>query len=348
MTRKTLLFAEIKESIEQQIISGKYKPHSKLPGNRQLMSLYGVSQSTISKAIGELINNGLIYIEKGKGVFVGEKINKRSDINTIGTIIPTFTISHYSQMLKGVEEAIISEEKEMFVISMENVHNKHISLSQIADHLCGLIIAVGITESELEKLTRVNSDIAVVLVDFSLETMEEITYIRCDDYNGALMATEYLINLGHRKILHLTGPEGGVSGRERLRGYKETMEKHNLEPIYRYTGWLFEEGFKVFNETYEKFKPTAVFASNDLVALGAMKAAFIMGKQIPEEISFIGFGGLIEGSYSLMRLTTVSQAPYQMGRMAANCLLNKLQGKKVESQVLPVELIIGDSTARIK
>jgi LacI family transcriptional regulator len=175
--------------------------------------------------------------------------------------------------------------------------------------------------------------------------------ITVDNAEGAYQATRYLLELGHRRIAAITGQLHVTSAVERLKGFKRAVREFgiNLAPEY------IQEGRFDRLSGYEKSlmllqfspRPTAIFAANDLVALGVLAAMRELGLRCPEEVSLTGFDDLEMASFTNPALTTVAQPAYQMGARAAALLFERLGGENLPAQhiVMRTALKARDSTA---
>lgn len=171
-----------------------------------------------------------------------------------------------------------------------------------------------------------------------------------DNYRGGYMAAKYLIERGHRRIGHLAGNAYSNTTQERVRGYRDAMEKNNLvvseHSIYygnldRKSGYLFGETIIKENRNY-----TSVFCGNDLMAEGLMKAFRDYGVRVPEEISVVCYDDTIISRN--LNLTRISSNPQKMGECAVELLLKRIREKQAEVQsILFSPLILpGESVAR--
>lgn len=172
-----------------------------------------------------------------------------------------------------------------------------------------------------------------------------------NDKHGAELMTEYLISLGHRNIGFITGPASNLSAQEKLEGFRETMRKHGL-PVRKGT---VADGDNTFNSGVEagqillqrKNRPTAIFASNDDMALGVMKTAALLGISVPEELSVAGFDDSTIATVVWPDLTTVRQPVEHIGEVAASKLLAQLTNDEAHAdrtvEVEP-ELVVRNST----
>lgn len=175
------------------------------------------------------------------------------------------------------------------------------------------------------------------------------TFVDVDNYQGACDAVSHLLEKGHRKIAIISSTRSLNAGKERLRGYEETMKKAGLTPRPE---WVVACDYSE-TAAYEKMNqllegddpPTAVFTQSDLFAWGAIKAAWARGLRVPEDIGVIGFDDVSEMSQATLPLTTVRQPVFQLGETAAQLLLEKFSGQsEAKNIILQPQLIVRDST----
>ncbi|NUU60237.1 LacI family DNA-binding transcriptional regulator [Paenibacillus agri] len=194
-----------------------------------------------------------------------------------------------------------------------------------------------------------DSDIPTVVLDY--ETPESHT-VCSDNWSGAVQAVEYLAGLGHRRIAHISGGVNTTPGIRRQQGYEAAMleQKLDLRDSYIVTGayYSMESGYNAMLELLRLPEPpTAVFASGDLLAFGAVKAAQDSGLAVPGDISVMGYDDIELARYVTPALTTVKQDTELLGSRAAEILLaaiDKIPDGK-EALALPVEVIVRDSCA---
>lgn len=159
-----------------------------------------------------------------------------------------------------------------------------------------------------------------------------------DDYYGAGLATGHLIGLGHRRIGYINGPENWHTCRARLSGYKDTLASHNLlfEPSLVQPGdWEIESGYAATKNLLKLAeRPTAIFAANDQMALGAIYAIQDAGLRVPEDVAVVGYDNRNFTKTVRPRITTVSMPVIEMGGAAAELLLKQLaEGRKEEEEI---------------
>jgi LacI family transcriptional regulator len=211
----------------------------------------------------------------------------------------------------------------------------------------GLLLIVPLTStSYLDTLRKQN--FPYVLIDQS-DTEDKSSIVRATNWQGAYNATKYLIELGHARIGFITGLMELTSAVERLEGYRVAMSDHNVpildELIIEGDFWE-RGGYNAATKLLDLPQiPTAIFASNDLSAFGAMEAIRQRGLRIPEDISLVGFDDVPQAPFTYPRLTTVRQPLDQMGQVAVKMLLERIEDRSCPPQriTLATQLVIRDS-----
>lgn len=193
------------------------------------------------------------------------------------------------------------------------------------------------------------SDIPTVILDYVSPLAHTIS---SDNETGARLAVEYLAALGHRRIAHISGDEHTAPGRSRISGYRMAMKQQGLEVNADYTVigamYTLESGYGAMLKLLQlEERPTAVFVSGDLMALGAVRAAKDQGLRVPEDVSVMGYDDVELAGYVTPALTTVRQDTELLGSRAAELLLAAIEGGSGEKAavVLPVEVVVRESCA---
>jgi DNA-binding LacI/PurR family transcriptional regulator len=164
------------------------------------------------------------------------------------------------------------------------------------------------------------------------------------------MATRHLIELGHRRILHIAGPATSSEANSRLRGYQRAMAEAGLEEQIIQGDWTSETGYRLGVElNFDQKAPTAIFTANDHLALGLIKALSGRAISVPEDVSLVGFDDLPEAPYFFPALTTVRQDFTQLGELAMQMLLSDLAGnRRAKMATIKPQLVLRDSAARVE
>jgi LacI family transcriptional regulator len=175
--------------------------------------------------------------------------------------------------------------------------------------------------------------------------------VSVDSYGGACTAVRHLLALGHRRIAHLTGAEEFESARARRRAYEDTLAWAGILPDPRLiaTGRYTERGGHDAATVVLRCRPrpTAIFAANDLSAIGALRAAEAAGARVPRDLSVIGFDDVAQAQQVSPQLTTIRQPLFEVGRVACERLLALMRREPLHraETVLPTELVVRSSTA---
>ena len=169
-------------------------------------------------------------------------------------------------------------------------------------------------------------ELGVPLVAAESSGQSGLHSVSIDQYAGARMATAHLAELGHRCIAHVAGPAESLDALERERGWRAELEHRNLEPgPLRVGDWLAESGYRHGLELARLPQVTAVFSSNDQMALGLMHAFADMGRPAPDGVSVVGFDDIPEAAHYQPPLTTVRQDFSELGRRILTAVLDALQ-----------------------
>lgn len=206
---------------------------------------------------------------------------------------------------------------------------------------CDGVIVIGINMEE-EKVIKNKFDVPFILFG---QSNEDIDCIDIDNALGAYLMTRYLIGRGHRRIGYLMFVTDQRFSNERFEGYKKALKESNIS----YDDKLVKYIYSMEKESYDKSlqliceeKPTAVFGCNDFIALSAFRAASALGMKVPEDISVAGFDGLLYDLVAEKPLTTVRQPVYEVGRMLARRMLERIKNPDMpnERAMVPPELVI--------
>jgi LacI family transcriptional regulator len=176
--------------------------------------------------------------------------------------------------------------------------------------------------------------------------------VTLDNVRAGQMATEYLLQLGHRQIAHIAGPLALRLARERLTGVQAALDAAGQAcqlHLATADGWECAAGFAAMQALLSQAPElTAVFAASDRMAIGAMQAAYQAGRRIPNDLSFIGLDDIETAAYQIPPLTTIRQSFAELARLGVQLLLDILQGKEVDQQQILIApaLIERQSTIR--
>ena len=328
---------------------------------KDIAQIAGVSPSTVSRAL----NDSPLIREETKArireiaAALGYERNElarglvKGASGALGLLVPDITNPFFAEITKGVEEVARERGFGVVLCTTENEparENEYIKLLR-RKRVDGLVIAtVTLDDPHLLELERFR--IPFVLVSRLAEKVEA-PFVVVDDRKGGRLAVEHLVNLGHKKIGFIGGPANVHSSLERMQAYREVLAERGL-PFRR--SWatfasFTQEAGRIVGKTMlsGKDRPTAIFAANDLIALGVMEAAEELRLRIPEDLSLVGFNNIAYAALPRIQLTTVAQPMREMGRIAAEFVVEVLEGKREPRLSLKLEptLIIRRTTAPI-
>jgi DNA-binding LacI/PurR family transcriptional regulator len=270
--------------------------------------------------------------------------------NFIGVIVPEIRRPFYGEIIDGIEETLVNAGYYLALCSTHNRPGHELNLARLMRErrVDGLII---VTPRELDSKTMqdlADEKFPVTLIDGTAKAL--VSSVIIDNYEGARVAVRHLIKLGHKRIGLIAGLDTPEC-RERLRGYRETLEAANIafDPALVVRGdYLEESGASAMEQLLKLHEPpSAVFATSDLMAIGALSAIRNHDLQVPDDIALVGFDDIEPARWVTPSLTTVRQPLRQMGEIGAKKMLKILNGEEPEITriVLSCELIERESTA---
>jgi len=273
--------------------------------------------------------------------------------NTIGLIIPDSTNPYFAEIGWGVEYSSRKHGYSVILCNSDDDLQKEESYINvlIEKQVDGIIIvAAGSSTAHLISLQERN----IPTVMFERDSPDvKIDSVQVDNKIGGQIATRHLIELGHTRIACITGPREVTPSYSRFDGYKEELERNGIEIRKEYIikgDFKPQGGYEAAEELLNLAQPpTAIFACNDLMAIGVSRAVIERGMKIPGDISLIGFDDIYLSKYTNPPLTTIKQPRLAMCEEAVNCLLSRMQDlqRSASSIVVNVELVKRASTASI-
>ncbi len=271
--------------------------------------------------------------------------------NTIGLIIPTISNPVFADSTQGVQDC--ADKRKMQVI-LGNSYYKYEQEEKLVKTLRekqvdGLIITTTNLKGNVLKILLEENFPFILL--FSTVKRGPLSAVGVDNYRGGYLATEHLITLGHKRIGMIAG-SFAITDRSyhRWHGYRQCLKNYCIpydKEILVQTEYSLAGGRDTVKELLAlKKPPTAVFCSNDYLALGAMKGAREMGLRLPDDLSIVGFDDMQTASYLIPALTTIHQPAYKMGEIAAELLFQRMESvAKPVQRMVESSLIIRESTA---
>ncbi len=275
----------------------------------------------------------------------------------VGVVVPQINHTYYSHLVWGVErQAEALGLQVMLASSLDSAEAEMREVQKlIARQVEALLLVPAVRwQHRLATLEFLRtSTIPTVLLDAypaGAENFEHVSWVVCDDRRGGQLATEHLLELGHREILFLAGPNGSSSSAGRFSGYQRALAAaavpYNDARVFLADKDI-DSGRKAMAQALsEKSTFSAVVAHNDSVAIGAAQTLLQQGFSIPNDVSIVGFGdGLLAENFQVP-LTTVRVPQKEMGETALRLALEMQKSGPVKPRQLPVEIIVRSSTAQ--
>lgn len=210
----------------------------------------------------------------------------------------------------------------------------------------GIFIGENNGDSVIKKIIKEGYKVALIDQDVRLyNDNSKCIIVNSDNYNGAYNATKHLISLNHTKIAHITGDLEKFSSIERVKGYKKALQDSNIPINNQFiinSEFIEMGGYRAAKKIFSRDnKPTAIFASNDKIAIGAIKAIKELGLKVPEDVSIIGFDNIEESKYLDPPLTTIQMELAEMAELATNRIINSIENYMNVSEYynIPVTLV---------
>lgn len=268
---------------------------------------------------------------------------------TIGIVVQDIASPFFDEILHGVDDGLKGTGYASVIVSGhwnadEEAERIRLLLARKVD---GIILLTGRMTDDT--VLRFAEQRPIVSLGRVLQTERAVGY-KLDNEHGAWLAVRHLIELGHRRIAHLSGPVENRDSVERLAGYQRALKEADIafDPALVVEGTLHESGgLLAMNRLYDSGQPfTAVFAVNDQTAYGARLFLYRKGIRVPDDVSLVGFDDLPGSSYTTPPLTTVRQPLYVIGQTAVQSMLRLINGEPADGAIPPVELVVRETTRR--
>jgi LacI family transcriptional regulator len=278
---------------------------------------------------------------------------RRNETQSVGVLVPQLDQPFFSSIAHVIEKTLFAHGYRAFLCSAEEDRDKESAYTEmlLRQRVDGLILVpTGHSAANVKRLLQ--AGVPVVLVDRDLPELE-IDRVLCDNFGGSYTLMNYLIELGHRSICVISPSQHSGSIGQRFAGIDralgEAISQVAAEIVIDDRPLHFEMGFVAAQRLLKRSRPpTALMALNDVIAVGAIHAAWKSGLDLPADLSITGFDDVPLASYSHPDLTTVTQPTYEMGEHAVQYLLQRIQTPELEPRrlVLPTRLTVRNSTSK--
>jgi LacI family transcriptional regulator len=327
---------------------------------RDVARLAGVSIATVSRVLNDRpdvspeTRDVVLDVVRRHGFSTNRSARALSAGHTglVGVTLPLVADAYFSPILSGAAEALYEQDMRAILCPTLHQHEREVTLIGRLMHgtTDGAILLL--PEESSEELQALQAQgYPFVVADPRVALDPDIPCVSAAHASGAMQATEHLLALGHRRIAAITGPLGWVASEGRRRGYYSALAGAGVLPdpqLEIAANWKIGGGYDAASHLLDlPERPTAIFAFNDNLAIGAMRAARERGLDIPRDISIVGFDDTEEAAIVTPALTTVRQPLAELGRMAVSLLVRLLDKQRVETLrvELATRLVVRESTA---
>ncbi|MEP7285128.1 MAG: LacI family DNA-binding transcriptional regulator [Chloroflexota bacterium] len=329
----------------------------------EIAQLAGVSRATVSRVINkhpyvsEAVRQRVLEIIEREGFHpnAAARMLARQRTEVIGVIAPEglepiFLGGYFPVLLGGISSAISHSDYVMSLWAGSTAEEAQRMYKRILGYKL-MDGAVLISSIQDDTLPRSLYERRMPLVMIGPTIMSEVSTVDIDNLAAARVATDHLIRLGRRRIAHITGRHDIIAVRQRFDGYRTALEASQIP----FDPALVDQGDFTENSGYfaaRKFIPLgidAIFASNDLMAIGAMRGLAEQGLNVPDDVAVVGFDDMHTASTLHPALTTMRQPIRELGSIATHMLIDIIQGKVTPPHriVLPTELVIRETCGAI-
>jgi DNA-binding LacI/PurR family transcriptional regulator len=351
---KKLKYWVLIEHLRDKIAQRELTPGDRVPSLAEMQVQFQVSRGTVEKAYAFLEREGMLVREQGSGTFVAQT-PEQYETKILGLIMHVDShdmMSPYAMhLLAGIHKEAAKHDLQIHWLNPQDektVTNE--KMDAVLLH-CNLSEALAI---------NLPAGMPHALL---FQHSPDFTCVAANDFEGGKLATQHLIDLGHRRIATLSGSNSDSVSLQRKAGYKAALDAAGIqsqENWIRILPKLYPNNFRKsgelamkawLQEDWEKLGCTAIVAHNDEAAIGAIQVLKAFGLRVPEDVSIIGFDGTELCELSSPHLTTIQVPLQQIGEHAIKVLLEQIKGgvtSEFKKYLQPVQLKLGESTASVK
>jgi DNA-binding LacI/PurR family transcriptional regulator len=267
---------------------------------------------------------------------------------TLGVVSFDTTLYGPASTLFGIERAAHAAGYFVSIVSVTALDRASVltAVERLRGQGVDGILLITPQEAAAQAVVHVPAGMPVVAVEAG--PVEAVPVVAVDQFAGAVAATRHLLELGHRTVWHIAGPADFLEARERIDGWQSALEAAGSDVPPLLSGdWSARSGYELGQRLATVSDVTAVFAANDQMALGMLRALHEVGRQVPRDISIVGFDDIPEAQFFIPPLTTVRQDFNEMGRQSLMLLLSEIGAPERSSSrvIVEAELMIRASTA---
>lgn len=270
---------------------------------------------------------------------------RSNQVKSIGIVVPNITNASMAEMTRGAHEELVAQNYNTVLFNSAEDYQREKFFCEILKNTLvdGVIFITG--SGETPPVENLAKEMAVCLIDRESD-LENVDQIIAKEREGMSLLSSHLYRLGHRRIALITGIGITTATKNRVHGYKDFFTKVDLHVDENYIvsgSWTMQGAYMATKELLSlSKKPSAVIVSTDTMALGALSAALDSGLRVPEDIAITGFDNSPNSAYYNPPLTTLNYPNYEMGKLAARAILNRLKDPTISAKkiVLPLDILL--------
>ncbi|HEY1608936.1 MAG TPA: LacI family DNA-binding transcriptional regulator [Paraburkholderia sp.] len=270
---------------------------------------------------------------------------------TVGLLVPNGTNPYFAELARGVEDACAAQGYCVFFCNSDDDPAKQQGYLRVLHEkrIDGLIVASA-GEDAVLAASLSNANEPIVVVDRNIEGLDA-DLVQIDHERGAWLATRHLLEFGHARIGCISGPVSSAVGAMRVHGFLRALAQHGIDIAHEAiveSDATSAGGYRAAQQLFDTVRPTAIFAANDMMGIGALRAAAERGIAVPRHCSIIGFDDIELSRYTYPSLSTVGNSVRALGEMAAQTLIERIAGRAVagmpKRRVVAPQLVAREST----
>jgi LacI family transcriptional regulator len=324
---------------------------------KQVAERAGVSISTVShvinntRAVSDEVRKRVLHIidEMRYVPSAVARSLKNDKTNTIGVLVPNSSNPYFAELVRWIEDAAFELGYHIILCNTHGDHKQTIYLRLLMEkRIDGLVLVASGADDEQDLLLR-HDDVPIIQLERALPGLDA-DLVLAGQEEGAWQATRHLIELGHRSIACVAGPADLPRSRERVSGFLRAMREAGIavpEANVLHGEFTSAGGHAAFGSLLARpRRPTAVFVTSDLMAIGGLCAASSAGVRVPEELSVVGYDDIGAACYAAPPLTTVAAPKREMARRAIGQLIERIHGGRepLRNIALAASLVVRAST----
>lgn len=279
---------------------------------------------------------------------------RKKQTNSLGLIVADITNPFYSEIAWSIEYLSYTQKYSVMLCNSDGDPEKEqFYLNQLSQWQVDGIILVSSMIFPTRSISVGDGSVPLILIDHNCPGYDFDTVV-IDDFYAGRLAAEHLVKLGHKRIACITGSKETIPSYNRVYGYKAVLEENGLEydPALVLRGdFNIISGMNCANRLLDlENPPTAIFAVNDLMAIGVMQSAFNHGLKIPDDLSVVGLDDIYWSKYTLPPLTTIKLPIHQMAEEAVKCFVNRMENPNKACRMITLEVHLEErsSTGTLK